>query len=427
MLDAAVHTHRLRRLAALWGAAFAAACAREPAPIPSALDAAASAYAAAPENEKVLAANHIALDLMHQGHVAEARDYLLDASAIIEAVFSEDRYAEQAASLWRGESRKIFRGEPHERATTYYHLGICFMMLGDYQNARACFRSAAFQDSFAAEDQDKSDFYLMHYLETVADAQARGNGGDGAQLAGRIGDRRDALVAPDPRHDLLLICETGSHPIKLPEGQYGELLAFSDAGDPVWAIEATFDGERYYVYDGANLFYQAVTRGGRFVDHINRRKATYKKSAYVSANVAWVVAIACFEAAALEYEEESRRQAAADRRGGAHQSSNVDGAQALLVVGAVAALVGVTFHVIGELITPNADLRTLQTAPNRIYVRSLRAPSGARELTLRYYGQHLNEVKSARTISLPPQRDGLTVLYVTERGEIAPWTLKDSR
>lgn len=359
----------------------------------------------ASKNEKTKAAAEVGYQLLNQGYIEEAQAYLTDAAQVIESVYADDAHAKKASSLWHGESKKVFRGEPYERAMTYFHLAFTYLVQGDYENARNLYRSAAFQDSFAAEDQNTTDFHLMHFLEAWADVKLDASASDAEEIIGRIGDHHASLILPKPKHNALILCETGIRPKKFAEGQYNEFLAFAAEPDPIWAIEMTAGGESYYIYDGANVFYQAVTRGGRFVDHLNRRKARYKKSAKVSANVAWTVGVIALSAAAVAATQRDGEEAAA----------------VLFAVGVGAMVVGGTFYVVAALITPNADTRMQESLPNRIYARSMKIPDQAQDLVFRYYGQYMNEIGSSRRVALPADRSKNLTLYLTRDGVVKNW------
>ena len=60
---------------------------------------------------------------------------------------------------------KHFKGEPYERAMSYYYRGLLYMLEEDYENARACFKAGIIQDAFAEENQNRCDFALLLFLE----------------------------------------------------------------------------------------------------------------------------------------------------------------------------------------------------------------------------------------------------------------------
>ena len=387
--------------AVLLSAAAGCSRTRPVAPQLSPKEAAAKRFQAAKENEKVLAAVTVAHDLLGENYVDEAQGYLEKAGQIIEAVYRTDRHAAKAASLWHGESAKIFRGEPYERCMTFLYKGLTYLLKGELENARNCFRSSSIQDAFAAESQFASDFFIANYLEALCEEHMTPNNPAAAEIVGRIGQYKDTFRRPSKSDNLLVLCETGKAPGKIKEGEYGERLVFVEGRDPVWAIEMSAGQEKWYVYDAGNLFYQAATRGGRFVDCILHRKAMYKKAAGISANVFWSAAIVCFVAAS--------------------QQSSGDSRQALLIAGAGCAAVGVTLYIVMKMITPSADTRAILALPNRLYLRSCALPPGARQLAFRFYDRYMNEVLSERSVTLPDNPNPSLVLYLTEQGQASSW------
>ena len=65
------------------------------------------------------------------------------------ALSGPNKEAAKARRLFRNESDKPFVGEPYERAMAYFYRGIIYWRDGEMDNARACFRSAEFEDSDA--------------------------------------------------------------------------------------------------------------------------------------------------------------------------------------------------------------------------------------------------------------------------------------
>ncbi len=374
-------------------------CATSQKPTLTAVEIAKLTYENAPRNEKVRVAVEVGCQLISQGYADEAQSYLLKATDIIEAVYTEDKCSEKAASLWHGESEKIFRGEPYERSLTYLYLGLTFLAQSDFENARNCFRSSSLQDAFAADDQHDSDFYAAQYLEAYCE-YSLGNQASCHELLVKVQQHQPALGMIKDDHDFMLMCQTGYAPLKTAEGDYGERLTFGETTDDVWAIEMTVGGERFYVYDTANTFYQAVTRGGRFVDHVLKRKAKYKKTAKVSADVLWTAGTICLIAAS--------------------QTSD-DAQMYLLMAGVGCYAVGGVVHIAGECMNPNADTRSIASFPNRLYFRSCEIPKGSGQVEIRYYGRYLEEVRDPVFISLPVQAAEKLLCSVSEKGVITNW------
>lgn len=349
----------------------------------SAAEKARIAYEKAPEKEKARAAVEQGCHLLKSGEVDEAQRYFIIATDIIEAVYAQDKHAEKAMSLWHGESEKIFRGEPYERSLTYLYLGITYLLQNDFENARACFRRSSIQDAFAADDQHISDFLAAEYLEAYCE-YLLGDIKAANVLLNKVQSHQPALGSVQDSHNLMMMCETGSTPMKIATGDYGEKLEFLESPDDVWAIEMLVGNEKRYVYDTANTFYQAVTRGGRFVDHVLKKKAKYKKTAKISADVLWTAGTICLVAA---------------------MHTDDDAQMYLLMAAGTCYAVGGVVHIVGECINPNADTRMIATFPGRLYFQSCAIPEQADHLELRYYGRYMDEIRPAIQIPLPNEFD----------------------
>lgn len=354
-------------------------------------------YERAPANGKVLAATKVAKDLLKAGKIQEAQRYYQRAAAIVEAVFSEDAHGKKAESLFHGEDKKIFRGEPYERAMLYHFYGLTYLLMRDWENARNCYRSLLVQDSFAAEQQHQSDFFLADYMEAYCNARL--DEGDMEDTMRRIAMHFEALMnPPTTEKNLLIFYETGRAPDKIQEGQYSHLLAFNVEDDPIWAVEAKMADKRYRIYDAANVSYQAVTRGGRFVDHILRRKAVYKKTANVSANILFVAGLALLVMAT---------------------QSDGDAQKAFLIAAGVCLALGVTIWLIGKSMNPSADTRMMKGLPNALFMRPCAIPEGAKEIEITTYDRFATpKLIKKKSVALPEDRNQHYVLYVTRDGSL---------
>jgi tetratricopeptide (TPR) repeat protein len=104
------------------------------------------------------------LAAMEIGDYALAESSFDQALLHIESVYANNEEAARARSLWHEEGAKDFKGEPYERAMAYYYRGLLYIRQGDYENARACFKSGILQDAFAEEEQSKCDFALILFM-----------------------------------------------------------------------------------------------------------------------------------------------------------------------------------------------------------------------------------------------------------------------
>ncbi len=104
-----------------------------------------------PARDRVLWQYRTAAAAMRQGKFAEARPLLDDALLTLQGIYGPDAEARKSRGLFQRESRKTFIGEPYERSMAYFYRGVLYWRDGELDNARACFRSAQFEDSDTAD------------------------------------------------------------------------------------------------------------------------------------------------------------------------------------------------------------------------------------------------------------------------------------
>ncbi|KKC23839.1 hypothetical protein [Sphingomonas sp. SRS2] len=232
------------------------------------------------EQNAVLNFERLGLLAMELGYYADAEKAFDGALDRIEAFYGKDKQAAKATSATRLEVNKDFKGEPYERAMAYYYRGLLFLRKGDYDNARAMFKSAEYQDTVSADETYQSDFALLTYLQGWASHCA----GDKSQAVDSFAEaaKIDAkLKAPGPTDNLLVLSELGNGPVKATDGQYQEKLVFREGGGYTenGAIVTLGSGKSTRAWPltpAANLYTQASTRGGRAIDGILNGKAQFK-------------------------------------------------------------------------------------------------------------------------------------------------------
>ena len=99
-----------------------------------------------PAKDRVLWEYRVGLVALRRGDYDEARRQFDEAITRIGGIYTSDAEARKARSYFHEEARKTFIGEPYERVMAYYYRGVLYWMDGEIDNARACFRSAQFQD-----------------------------------------------------------------------------------------------------------------------------------------------------------------------------------------------------------------------------------------------------------------------------------------
>jgi hypothetical protein len=109
---------------------------------------------------------------------------------------------------------------------------------GDYENARASFRSAEYQDTISNDETYAGDFGLMSLLAGWASTCA-GDPGMASDLYQRAATQQPEGLKPPPAdHTTLLLVESGMSPVKTAAGGYGEALKLQPGDNPFVAAVA---------------------------------------------------------------------------------------------------------------------------------------------------------------------------------------------
>ncbi|MBE9604387.1 hypothetical protein IAI18_05885 [Acetobacteraceae bacterium H6797] len=304
-------------------------------------------YAQVPaQGKRNLVLNHMRAGLaaMDLGHFTHAEASFDEALAVIEAIYADNPDAERARSVWYAESVKDFKGEPYERAMAYYYRGLLYMMKGDYQNARASFRGGLLQDSFMeANERMASDFGALAFLEGWAGRCANFDPGTVNASFTEAAARNPGLGAPPSSANTLMIVETGAAPRKLQAGDRREVLRYARA-NPAGVSTARFvlGGQSVQGVEAEDLYYQAATRSGRWVDAVNEGKVQYKQGTEVAGQVATAAGAGLLAASAA--------------------TGNRDMAGA----GAAVLLVGLIAQVAADSMKTEADARQWDNLPGNI-------------------------------------------------------------
>jgi hypothetical protein len=310
-----------------------------------------------PPKDKVLWQYRTAGAAMCLGQYALAKQ-LLDDALMTAGGISTDRSAQLARSYFHPESKKLFIGEPYERVMAYYYRGILYWMDGEPDNARACFRSAAFQDADVENHKYSCDYVLLDYLDGLATMKLGGDGSDAVKRA-----ESEARIAkpppPDPKANTLFFVECGLGPIKFASGKYQEELRFNLPPSPAFSAAIDVDGKKVQAAPYDDLFFQATTRGGRVMDHILGNKAVFKTTTDVAGTAAII--------------------------GGAVAASQNNRTSQQVGLGLMAA--GLVSKIISASTTPAADTRAWTELPRYLSFASLSLPPGQHTAKIEFFDQ----------------------------------------
>jgi tetratricopeptide (TPR) repeat protein len=298
--------------------------------------------------------NHMRAGLaaMDEGHYDWARYSFEAAVREIETVYANNPEAAMARSLWHAEGRKIFKGEPYERAMAYYYLGLLDMMRGDYENARAAFKSGILQDAFAEEEQNRCDFALLIFLEGWT-SQIMGDWRLADAAYEELKRWRPDFQIPPRDANALILTETGRAPRKLADGVGHYELVYRRGKD--------FSEERgklklgdclVQAYPMEDVAWQAMTRGGRPVERILKGQVVFKRTSQEVGVVLSHASAGVLIAAAAQREEDRRED--------------------LQAAGIALGLVSVVPLAIASQVKTRADTRYWDNLPDAVHVAATR-------------------------------------------------------
>lgn len=373
--------------------------------------------AAAPAQDRVLWDYRIAASALRAGNFTEAKVKLDDAIARIGGIIANDEAAKKARGYFSPERGKAFVGEPYERVMAYYYRGLLYWRDGEPDNARACFRSAQLIDSVAEAENYQSDYVLLDYLDGLASAKLSSDGADAMARAEKLA--KQSLPAYEPEANTLFFLEWGNGPRKYAGGEYGEQLRFRT--DPSRVRSATLSTMEKTIHftPWDNLSYQAVTRGGRVMDHVLNNKAVFKQGASTLGDVALVGAAV----AADNIYRDREPPPPPPRRRGEKQApreevkpeKNYDAENAAVALG----VIGIFSKIASAATTPQADTRMWDNLPQYLSFSAMRMPAGEHPAILQFYdaeGRVVENLTRRLTLTIGDQtRDTVVILSEHKR------------
>jgi hypothetical protein len=350
-----------------------------------------NAIANGPPRDKVLWQYRTAAAAMRQGQFDLARQYLDDALLTLQGVYGADASARKARGYFHAEAKKTFIGEPYERSMAYIYRGMLYWMDGQLDNARACFRSAEFEDSDAENHAYAGDWVLPDYLDGLASVKLAGDGDDAFKRA-QANAKNIKLPPYNPKANVQFFFEFGPGPTKYASGQYDEKLCFYSEDSPVRSAQLKVDSFSIPVAPTDDVGFQALTRGGRVMDHVLGNKAVFKTATDIAGDVAIVGGAATLLAG-----------------GGRNATANEVGAGLLAV--------GVLSKIVSAATTPEADIRAWNNLPHYLSFASLALPPGQHLVTVEFHnaaGQVLPQLTKTLTVDVPA--DGKDkVIFVSDQ------------
>ena len=349
-----------------------------------------NAIANGPPRDKVLWQYRTASAALRQGDFNQAKQLLDDALLSIQNIYGKDEEARKARGYFNREARKTFLGEPYERSMAYIYRGMLYWRDGQYDNARACFRSAQFEDSDTVEKKYSGDWVLPDYLEGWANIKL---GGDGSEPLKRAQANAKGITLPpyNKEANTLFFIEFGKGPVKHATGDYKEQLRFRVTTTQGSAAELKVDAMTFPVAPADNVGYQATTRGGRVMDHVLGNKAQFK-------SVTGKVGDAALIAGGILAVGGQGNHSAADE------------------VGLGLMLAGLASKIVSSATTPEADVRMWDNLPNSMSIAMLKLPPGKHTATVQFKNDSgLGPAHLAKTVNFTVEPGQDKVVFVSDQ------------
>lgn len=329
------------------------------------------------EHNAVLNLQRIGLTALTKQQLGLAGKAFDAAISRIERIYADNPYAQKAKSLWHGEKSKDFKGEPYERAMAYFYRGLVYAADNDFQNARAMFKQADYQDTVAETEVFGSDFGLMPFMAGWA-SYCDGDANLAKDYAQQAAKGDPAFAGLNVAASRLVLYETGQVPLKYGAGKYAETLKWhprSTADDaPTGFCSGKAQCFSSPIVKGGDLNFQATTRGGRPIDGVLAGKASYKDGTEALSSVAGTVG-----QLGLQFAAQTGSQNAAN----------------LGIFGSLASMVG--SRVAGAM-NPAADIREWEQLPNAIWVSRLVDPLGPKGVYVKM-GDQLSDKPLTQLVS----------------------------
>jgi len=234
--------------------------------------------------DDALARNEAGTIALVQGDVPAAHRHFEEGFNAMEDLTSTT--GETALAMVGSESSKRWKGDPYERCMNAYYLGVTYWLMGDPDNAAASFKAGVLRDADSEKGETQSDFALLWFLMGMAQRDANHSDRGAAALL-----KAHELLPGNPWLDparaddanLLVVVDLGLGPEKYATGPSGAELRFRPRTYRAAYAEVTADGKTLgRTFRAADVYQQAITRGDKVLDYVNKGKAVFKTAAVIT-------------------------------------------------------------------------------------------------------------------------------------------------
>ena len=210
-------------------------------------------------------------------------------------VWDKPEESKKVRQFWYEEGIKSFKGEPYERSMLFYYLGLLFLQEKDYGNAQASFSQSILQDAFAEEEQHRADFATAYFLQALAQNYLGSNQLAQANLKKFKELKKNFLRDDFQFANSIFAIETGAAPRKITIGKRGEYLSYTKGIDRVYFLKirilnSELNNEEITAFPLEDIYWQAMSRGGRPIDAIAKNKVIFKDTTKTVSDVSLEIA-----------------------------------------------------------------------------------------------------------------------------------------
>jgi hypothetical protein len=232
-------------------------------------------------DEEALDRNEAGTVALLQGDVEGAYRHFLEGFTAMEDLTAST--GETVGAIVGSESSKTWKGDPYERCMNAYYLGVTYWLKDDLDNAAASFKAGLLRDADSQEGAAQSDFAVLWFLTGMAQREAHHEDGGAAALA-KAHELLPGNPWLDPRRatdaNLLVVLDVGLGPEKYASGPAGADLRFRQRPYRAACAIVSADGKELgSTARAVSVYQQAITRGDKVIDHVNKGKAVFKTAA----------------------------------------------------------------------------------------------------------------------------------------------------
>ncbi|MEQ1633851.1 MAG: hypothetical protein ABL997_15830 [Planctomycetota bacterium] len=292
--------------------------------------------------------------------------------------------SETFSAVVGSESSKGYTGDPYEKAMNAFYLGMCYLLKGEADNARAAFKKGILADGESGDEKYQADFTLLFWLAGRM-SRAMGLPADAedffkeavtadafARTHGSRGDSDNPLLTSPAAGNLVILAEIGMGPEKYAAGDEEELARFRPRWHAAYRAQVWIDDElRGPTYMLVDVDYQARTRGGTEMEGIRKGKAVLKSVTRAAGVGALILAAG-----------DDSRQGSRDK-----------------------ALVGAGLLVLSALTSSSADIRHWPTLPSTVQGAAFEVAPGDHVVRIDFLsssGSILTDLTQTWTVNVPP-------------------------